>query len=378
MLIENEIGVASGTSATNLGPPPQTHQEANLLTATKPPSPLDPIPEARSRTPSIQGMPRDTELAGQILGDDHKKSASQTPLPGHASAANQTAIVGQNLSDEGLFCPDTQTSSALIGEITALHRRYEDLRRAKQRVELQAMAMCRVVAGGDKVEGAKLYRAPTPQLSAWLIPYHAAMEPLNTSIAENEKLLEKLGKKLPVVDWAKGVSGLSFRFLTMIVGECAIAPGEYRSSAALWKRMGMAVIGSERQRRVTGDAAVAHGYVARRRSLMWNIGNSILKQQIRSEKNEKSAKIEGTDFAKGPLGEAYLARKAYLREKNEAGGFAERAAQIAKDAKRFGKTPHPTNLEGRLTRIHIHNDAKRYMEKRLLRELWKAWRHATV
>ncbi len=102
--------------------------------------------------------------------------------------------------------------------------------------------------------------------------------------------------------------------------------------------MGMAVIGGERQRRVAGEGAIEHGYVARRRSLMWNIGECLIKAQVRKDPADETKRI-----AIGSYGQVYLDRKAYEQTRTESLALA-------------------------------HNRAKRYMEKRLLRELWKAWR----
>ncbi len=257
------------------------------------------------------------------------------------------AAVGEPDADHGHGEFANQTNGAMVGEITAVYRRYEDLRRARQRIELQAIATCRTVCGGDKTEGMKLYKSPTPQIELWLMPYRLAMEPLTEAIKTQEKLLTKFGKQLPVAEWANGVSGLSPRFLAAIIGECGIGPGEFKSVSALWKRMGLAVIGGGRQRRVTGDAAIEHGYVARRRALMWNIGDQVaVRQGIRNPKGE-----DGKGTGAVPINEwgaLYLERKIY-------------------EAAREGITP-----------MHAHNRAKRYVEKRLLRELWKAWRRASV
>ena len=265
------------------------------------------------------GVPPETALGGLLRFDDHTGRAAQ--------------------ADEGRPCIDNQPAHALVGEINVMKRRYDDLRRARQRLELQAMSTCRSYLSGDKEQGAKLYRSPTAEIQAWLAPYMEAMGPLDLAIKAQEKLLTKLGKQLPVIEWANGIAGLSPRFLALIVGECGIGPGEYRTVSALWKRMGLAVIGGERQRRVTGDAAIEHGYVARRRSLMWNIGESIIKQQVRKCDDDVRMAI-------GDYGRIYLERKVYEAT----------------------KTDRP---------IIAHNRAKRYMEKRLLRELWRAWRRAS-
>lgn len=245
--------------------------------------------------------------------------------------------------------PDTHEWIAAVGEIVAVYRRYEDFRRGRQRIELQAIATCRTVCGGDKVAGMKLYKAPTDDVALWLSPYEAAMEPLTDAIKREEKLLTKLGKALPVAKWADTVPGLSHRFLAAIVGECGIGPGEFKSVSALWKRMGMAVINGGRQRRVTGDAALEHGYVARRRALMWNIGDQVaVRQGIRNPKDDEGNSTGAV--AINEWGALYLERKAY---------------ELARE------------IDGKpMTPMHAHNRAKRYVEKRLLRSLWQEWRRA--
>lgn len=229
--------------------------------------------------------------------------------------------------------PDNRDVAALVGELGVLKRRYDGLRSARQRLLLQALATCRAYAGGDKEAGAKLYKEPPPELEAWLAPYMAAIEPLETAIKDQEKLLTGLGRRLPVADWAAGIDGLSPRFLAMLVGEAGTGPGEFRTVAGLWKRFGLAVLDGARQRRITGDAALEHGYCARRRALMWNVGESMIRRQI-----SKGAAI-------GDYGRLYQERKVYEAT----------------------KTDRP---------IVAHSRAKRYIEKRLLRELWKAWRAA--
>lgn len=292
-------------------------------------------PEARSLASPKASSPRAPHSRSGAKPQAPTIKAPRQDLP----AAPPSATGG---ADESHFRDDLRLYFALVGEITAIYRRYCDLRRAEQRLLLQAKATCRSVCGSDKVAGARLYEEPTAEVALWLAPYHEAVRPLREAINLHERLLTKLGRQLPVAEWASGVAGLSPRFLAMIVGECGIGPGEYRSVSALWKRMGMAVIGAQRQRRVTGDAALEHGYVPRRRSLMWNVGESIIKQQVRKDPADEEARV-----AIGDYGQLYLERKAYEAERVE-------------------------------TKAHAHNRAKRHIEKRLLRELWRAWRQASL
>lgn len=323
--------------------------QAKALPTTRSSPPAEPLSVGQGRA-ATQHHPADhPSLPGHLNNESQRTIARQTPLSGPKAGETQKLFAAQPLPDCGQSSSATHTTNAAVGEIVEVYRRYEDLRRARQRIQLQAMATCRNYAGGDKAEGMKLYKKPPPDLAAWLIPYDLAAEPLSSAIADQEKLLTKLGKALPVAAWADTVPGLSPRFLAAIVGECGIGPGEYRTVSALWKRMGMAVIAGQRQRRVTGDAALVHGYVARRRALMWNIGDQVaVRQGIRNPK-DADGKPTGA-VAINKWGELYLERKAY---------------ELARSTE-----------EAPITPMHAHNRAKRYVEKRLLRELWQAWRAA--
>jgi hypothetical protein len=137
-----------------------------------------------------------------------------------------------------------------------------------------------------------------------------------------QKDLVRLAKSLPVAPWVIGVRGVGLLSLAAIVGEAGDLSG-YANPAKLWKRLGLAVMSDGRQRRTTGAAAIAHGYVPARRSVMWNVGACIIK-------------------AKGPLKAIYDERKLYELPRVE-------------------------------SKAHAHNRAQRYVEKRFLRDLWAAW-----
>ena len=109
--------------------------------------------------------------------------------------------------------------------------------------------------------------------------------------------------------------------------------------------MGLAVIEGGRQRRVKGDDALAHGYSPIRRSIMWNIGESLIKG-----KNEYRA--------------LYLARKLAETKAAEARGLTVvPAAKITKK-----------NADKHMSKMHVHNRSRRDVEKALLLDLWKKWR----
>jgi hypothetical protein len=143
-----------------------------------------------------------------------------------------------------------------------------------------------------------------------------------------EKRLEKLAKQLPVYPWAASVRGLGALSLAQIVAETGDL-SLYANPAKVWKRMGLAVMpDGKRQRRVPGDEAFEHGYSPQRRSLMYVVGENLVKLN-----------------RDGPYRTYYLAEKERQRAKLPDAPLA-----------------------------HPHNRAMRHMTKRLLRDLWRAWR----
>ena len=146
--------------------------------------------------------------------------------------------------------------------------------------------------------------------------------------AEYDGPLERLAMQLPVYPWAESIRGFGALSLAKIVGE-ARDLADYPDHSKLWKRMGLAVMpDGTRQRRVTGDAAIEHGFNPSRRSVMFVIGDGLIKQ------NEHYRGL-------------YQARKEYELANNDG-----------------------------MTRMMAHMRAHRYMEKRFLRDLWQAWRDA--
>jgi len=298
MLLEIDSGASLSPSPTMTAPRKPFSAGACGRTSTKLQAlQPNPIPAANLCTPPKKESPQETQ------SDE-----------GHAKNANPPKI-------------------ALIGTIIAEARRYEDYTRARQRLHLQALATCRTLCDGDKAAAVKLYKNPSPAAALWLAPYEAAMAPLDTAISDQKKVLEKLAKQLPVWTWCKDISGVGPYMLARIVGAAGRPIGDYRSPSAVWKRFMLAVEDGKRQWKDASPAA---------RAIVWNVGECIIKAQIRNPKGEDGKPL-GERRAIGPLGQIYLDRREV----------------------EAGKVETPS---------HIHNRAKRYMEKRFLRDLWRAWR----
>lgn len=147
-----------------------------------------------------------------------------------------------------------------------------------------------------------------------------------------EKEMKRVAADLPLASWVEQTRGLGMLGFAQIIAEAGDL-SNYSGPAKLWKRFGLA----PGQRRLKGcgkkhpagktcikcDAAIQMGFSPSRRAVMSVIGDSLMK-----------------------MGEEY--RQVYLVEK-------ERQRSL-----------HPE-----LTKAHTHNRALRYMEKRLLRDLWR-------
>lgn len=248
----------------------------------------------------------------------------------------------------------TQVASLadLCDTLRELHRQRQDLHRAEKSLTLQIKAKCRRLCAGDKSEAEQVYKSMLNgcqhELAMYALattsPFISARKIIEDQRKDTEKQMKKLAKELPVYPWVQGVCGFGEIGLAMIVGEAGDL-SNYSTVSKLWKRLGLAVIGGERQQRKPGIAALEHGYSPVRRSVMWNIGDSLFKQQ-------------------NAYREVYLARKDYERETAESQGLT-----VCPAAKISSKDKDQYRSDG-----HIHNRAKRYMEKRLVRDLWRAWR----
>lgn len=160
----------------------------------------------------------------------------------------------------------------------------------------------------------------------------AAREPFAAIEKAALKEMSALAETLPVWEsFGKRVRGFGPASLAVIVAEAGDL-SNYTTVPKLWKRMGVAVVGDVRQgglaKGVGAESWIAHGYSPSRRSLLWNIGDAMIKGN-----------------RDGAYRTAYLARKEY---------------ELARDP---GMQP-----------IKAHRRAQRYMEKRLLKHLWQAWR----
>jgi hypothetical protein len=196
--------------------------------------------------------------------------------------------------------------------------------------------------------------------------------------------METLAMALPAWLRLKDIRGFGAKGLAVIVAEAGGGLEQFATREKLWKRLCAAVLDGRRQ----GDPGpnpsaqtwIDHGYSKLRRSEVWQHAEPLLKAQWvgdRDEDGNKPAKskkpVAVPAHANGHYGEVYAHRRTWTQTLNDAGAYADRAAEIAKRLKAKGKTVPKEVLEGRLTRGHLHNDALRVMSKALLEDVWRVW-----
>ena len=233
---------------------------------------------------------------------------------------------------------------------------------ARAKLTAKRARLAAIVAKGGEQFGSN---AALASLKALIVQSAEARGGWDVLRKNNEATMEALAEQLPIAEWAAGIRGLGSLGVAVIVAEAGIPICDYRTVSGLWKRLGLAVIGGERQQRKTGaEAAAAHGYSPGRRAQVWSIcSDSLFRAQWAGDKDAdgKDPKKTGNPVAIpahpiGPYGDVYAARRAHTEPRIET---------TAEDAP-----------AARWTKGRCHNDARRVMTKRLLADMWEAWRRA--
>lgn len=239
--------------------------------------------------------------------------------------ADGATLVAQAQAQNGRVDP------SVLDTIVEKWRQRQMLVRAETALINQVKSYARRLCHGDKAQAVKLFKRRSPTLvdgnSETLVLLRAATMPLELARApvhavrlEAERWLEKAAQELPAADFVRSVHGFGWLGLAAIVGEAGDL-ANYATEAKLWRRFGLAVFDGAAERPRKGDVL---GFSPARRTVIWTIGTSLIKQQNRYQA-------------------LYLKRKEY---------------ELARD----------------IILIAAHKRAQRYVEKALLRHLWKAWR----
>jgi hypothetical protein len=234
-------------------------------------------------------------------------------------------------------------SSVDLSLLYRLHKDREDALNEERSLTLRMFARLRRIASQDCPEHQFKCKRCDALAKQWMsgkgdpvaagtamefnAPLLQAQIPCTAWKKASEKEMISLAKEMPVAPFVERTRGFGYLGLAQIVAEAGDL-SNYTNPGKLWKRFGLAVFDGKAQRRSTNkEMAITMGFSPRRRSLMFVIGDSLIKA------------------TGGEYRVLYLERKAYEVEQ------------------------HP---EARP--MQHHRRAQRYMEKRLLRELWKEWR----
>ncbi|QWY83253.1 hypothetical protein [Rhizobium phage RHph_X2_25] len=263
-----------------------------------------------------------------------------------------------------------------IESVLYFYRLRQDMIRARTKLILQGQASLRRLFDGDKEKAASAWgdaiKDDAHELRGMLSPYISALEVLDKQQGEYEKELVRSVKKLPIYQWAKGVKGFGDLSLACIIGEASgygketgefYSVGDFKSVSALWKRMGLAVLNGHRQgapgKGATAEDWIVEGYSKTRRSVMWNVGNSLILSMGKFRPmfgEDIDANNEYTELQK-----VFANRARYEAER-----LPHKCGSAIKESK-TGKDSYT---------LHAANRAKRYTEKRLLRMLYAEWRRS--
>jgi hypothetical protein len=295
-------------------------------------------------------LPDAINSADHLITDTHDLTVSSGGGQWHRdrqrALASPTQSVGQlkddtqpPRADEGIDHSHTVThfghvDPQTIAAIMSLHREHRSLQRAvgdmERRIKSEerwfAVRRCR--EQGIELKDSKFppVTAEDKMMVVMTRPrFFAARDAIEVHRKACQKELIKATKSLPIAPWVDEVKGLGIASVAAVIGEVGDFHS-YRNVAQVWKRMGLAVIGGKAQgKRTNAEEALLHGYNPRRRSEMHVIGDCLVR-------------------ARGPYADLYKERKEY---------------ELAREG---------------ITKMHAHKRALRYIEKRLLREMWAVWR----
>lgn len=248
-----------------------------------------------------------------------------------SSTTTNLQEICQNLRELTLRRRDLiRSRTSLTNRIKAVCRRMSDVQGKDDKEGLKKAdelykSMCKIRKHGHHQEDLHI-----PFIHVG--PFFGARDVIDEGIKPIERAMKALAMQLPVYEWVTSIRGFGVMNLACIIGETGDL-NNYTNPGKVWKRMGLAVIDGQRQRKTTDkEIAIQMGYSPVRRTVMHLLGDSLVKGQ-------------GKGDEAGEYRQIYDQRKAYELERNP-----------------------------EMVKAHSHARAMRYMEKRVLRELWKIWR----
>ena len=322
-----------------------------------------------------KGHSANASLSAPLNGKDGQTTTARKGRPFHAFPPVPNSVTrGLRISArDGHSAIAPRPASDLAANLTAdlsrvflLYEQRRDLLATASGMTNRLKALTKIrrsLPVSAKVSEAMIQDTDYPPIDTLLL----ARGVLRDHLGKIESQLEKLAEELPAyASFWKPTRGLSGLGLALIVGEAGNL-AEYDTHSKLWRRFGLHVGGGQayytKRSGMSPEAWSKAGYCPRRRSLVYQLTDSLLKGQIRKDEHDADKRI-----ALGDYGALYLREKERQREKAKAEGLTVCAA-----AKIPAKDAHKYRSDG-----HIHNRAARYVGKKLLRDLWKVWRREAI
>jgi hypothetical protein len=202
----------------------------------------------------------------------------------------------------------------------------------RNRINRDAAKFIKIAADGEDMP--EVWATLSDSLMSYCEYSQMATKPFATLEHKLRSELERMAKQLPVYTWIESICGAGALGLALIVGEAGDL-SNYSNPAKLWKRMGLAPKSGYAMECKNGETAYA--VPRRRRSISWRVADSLFRK-------------------KNPYSELYRERRGIECEKNP--------AFVRKVDEETGKVS---------VSKHCDNRARRYAEKRFIRDLWRAW-----
>ena len=308
---------------------------------------------ARPRRSSLEALAPTRDLVTPMTSLSAPEPSEQTTSKaGAGTSARLKSIIAASPPRPlpGSFTPGSTTYRLAIGVCREQNRLRNDYHGAEKTLEQRRKTFARRVHiqrdGCTKKSHLKCgFDIPTTgdegEVCAHLLEAKAV---LATYRKKHERHLENVAVGFPAyvsfvdTEQARGFGKLVFGQMIAEAGDLS----DYAGPAKLWKRFGLAP-GQRKVKNVQpGDPA--GGFCPRRRSVSWNVGECLIK-------------------AGGHYKSLYDSRKKLESEKPACG-------------KVFRPGKGSCEKDGHCLPKHIHARAHKWMEKRLLKDLWTAWRAA--
>ena len=164
------------------------------------------------------------------------------------------------------------------------------------------------------------------------------------------KFLENYAESNPIGRWLLSIPGIGGVLACALMSYIDI--NKCQTAGAIWNYAGWA---GPSEKRKKGEKL---NYNPKFRVVCWKIGQQFIKLQ----NNDKDI-----------YGHLYAQKKQFYIEKNEAGGFAERAAELIKGCKNKTTEAYKAYSEGKLPKAQINAMASRFAVKIFLSHLFEVW-----